>query len=61
MAGLASGCDAAYIHEEPFGIVDLMRDLEIMTSKMNQGKIERGLLLRNEHANENYSTDFIYK
>ena len=31
MAGLAGGSDAAYIHEESFGIKDLMDDLEIMT------------------------------
>ena len=61
MAGLAGGCDAAYIQEEPFGIADLMRDLEIMQNKMNQGKIERGLILRNEKANENYTTDFLYR
>ena len=61
MAGLAGGSDAAYIHEESFGIKDLMDDLEIMTRKMNHGRIERGLLLRNEKANENYTTDFITK
>jgi len=61
MAGLAGGSDAAYIHEESFGIKDLMDDLEIMTRKMNHGRIERGLVLRNEKANENYTTDFISK
>jgi len=61
MAGLAGGSDAAYIHEETFGIKDLMDDLEIMTRKMNHGRIERGLVLRNEKANENYDTDFITK
>ena len=61
MAGLAGGADAAYIMEEKFSIKDLMRDLEIMSHKMCNGKIERGLILRNEKANENYSTDFIYK
>ena len=61
MAGLAGGCDAAYIQEEHFGIADLMRDLEIMQNKMNQGKIERGLILRNEKANDNYTTDFLYR
>ena len=59
MAGLAGGSDAAYIHEESFGIKDLMDDLEIMVRKMNHGRIERGLILRNEKANENYTTDFI--
>ena len=27
MAGLAGGSDAAYIHEEKFGVKDVMRDL----------------------------------
>lgn len=61
MAGLAGGSDAAYIHEEKFGIKQLMEDLEIMSNKMTEGKIERGLILRNEKANENYTTDFITK
>jgi len=60
MAGLAGGCDAAYIHEEPFKIKDLMKDLDIMKSKMEKGKIERGLIMRNERACENYTTDFIF-
>ena len=59
MAGLAGGSDAAYIHEESFGGKDLMDDLEIMIRKMNHGRIEHGLILRNEKANENYTTDFI--
>ncbi len=60
-AGLAGGCDAAYIHEEPFDIKDLLRDLEILKSKMDHGKIERGLILRNEKANYNYTTDFLFR
>jgi len=60
MAGLAGGSDAAYIHEEPFKVKDLLRDLEILRNKIDKGKIERGLVLRNEKANENYTTDFLY-
>ena len=61
MAGLAGGSDAAYIHEEPFGIRDLLEDFDRMCNKINEGKVQRGLILRNENANENYSTDFITK
>ncbi len=61
MAGLAGGCDAAYIHEEYFGIRDLLKDLEVLSNKINKGKIERGLILRNEKANDHYTTDFLYK
>eukprot|EP00095_Tigriopus_kingsejongensis_P002962 snap_masked-scaffold1455_size40601-processed-gene-0.1 protein:Tk02962 transcript:snap_masked-scaffold1455_size40601-processed-gene-0.1-mRNA-1 annotation:"phosphofructokinase" len=60
MAGLAGGADAAYIYEEKVGIKDLMRDLDIMKGKMIDGRIERGLILRNEKANANYTTDFIF-
>lgn len=61
MAGLAGGSDAAYIHEEKFGINDLMDDLNIMAKKIEEGKVQRGLVLRNENANDNYTTDFIFR
>ena len=61
LAGLAGGSDAAYIHEEKVGIKDLMDDLEVMANKIKEGKVERGLILRNEKANENYTTDFLFR
>jgi len=61
MAGLAGGADAAYIPEEKFGIQELMKDLDIMALKMDKGNIFRGLILRNECANSNYTTDFLYR
>ena len=48
----------SYIHEEPFGIKEIIEDLEALKFKMEKGKIQRGLILRNEHASENYDTDF---
>lgn len=60
LAGLAGGADAAYIYEEPFGIQELQLDVCHMAAKMAEG-VQRGLVLRNEMANENYSTDFIYR
>ena len=59
LAGLATGADAAYINEEKFSIRDLMDDLEIVVRKMNHHRIERGMILRNEKANEAYNTEFI--
>ncbi|XP_043939416.1 ATP-dependent 6-phosphofructokinase, muscle type isoform X2 [Protopterus annectens] len=59
MAGLASGADAAYIFEESFSIHDLQINVEHLTEKMKT-TVKRGLILRNEKCNENYSTDFIY-
>ena len=61
MAGLAGGADAAYIHEEKFSIHDLIKDLDIMAFKMDKGNIYRGLILRNENANSNYDTDFLFR
>ncbi|RZC32655.1 PFK domain containing protein, partial [Asbolus verrucosus] len=60
LAGLAGGADAAYIHEEKFTIKDLQQDVYHMATKMSEG-VERGLILRNEKASENYNTDFIYR
>ncbi|XP_041975430.1 ATP-dependent 6-phosphofructokinase isoform X1 [Aricia agestis] len=60
LAGVAGGADAAYIYEEKFSIKDLQQDVYHMASKMTGG-IQRGLILRNEKANENYNTDFIYR
>uniref|UniRef100_A0A3Q0TH35 ATP-dependent 6-phosphofructokinase n=1 Tax=Amphilophus citrinellus TaxID=61819 RepID=A0A3Q0TH35_AMPCI len=60
VGGLASGADAAYIYEEPFDIKDLQANVEHLTEKMKTS-IQRGLVLRNENSNENYTTDFIYQ
>ena len=58
LAALASGADQAYIYEEPFTIKDLIDDVDHLRKKM-EGHLKRGLLLRNEMANEHYTTDFI--
>nr|XP_033787425.1 ATP-dependent 6-phosphofructokinase, platelet type isoform X4 [Geotrypetes seraphini] len=60
MGALAAGADAAYIFEEPFDIRDLQANVEHLTEKMKTS-IQRGLVLRNENCNENYTTDFIYQ
>ncbi|XP_033988313.1 ATP-dependent 6-phosphofructokinase, platelet type isoform X6 [Trematomus bernacchii] len=60
VGGLAAGADAAYIYEEPFDIKDLQANVEHLTEKMKTS-IQRGLVLRNENCNENYTTDFIYQ
>jgi len=59
-SGLAGGADSAYIFEEKFSIKDLKQDVYDMASKMAEG-VQRGLILRNEKANNNYNTDFIYR
>ncbi|XP_039982464.1 ATP-dependent 6-phosphofructokinase, platelet type isoform X6 [Xiphias gladius] len=60
VGGLAAGADAAYIYEEPFDIRDLQANVEHLTEKMKTS-IQRGLVLRNENCNDNYTTDFIYQ
>lgn len=60
VGGLAAGADAAYIFEEAFDIRDLQANVEHLTQKMKTS-IQRGLVLRNENSNVNYTTDFIYQ
>ncbi|XP_048121919.1 ATP-dependent 6-phosphofructokinase, platelet type isoform X3 [Alosa alosa] len=60
VGGLAAGADAAYIYEEPFDIRELQANVEHLTDKMKTS-IQRGLVLRNENCNDNYTTDFIYQ
>ncbi|XP_078489464.1 ATP-dependent 6-phosphofructokinase, muscle type isoform X5 [Ciona intestinalis] len=60
MSGLAAGADAAYIFEEEFSIKDLQKNIYHLRNKM-KGKIQRGLILRNEKANDNFSTDFVHR
>ncbi|XP_066151251.1 ATP-dependent 6-phosphofructokinase isoform X7 [Euwallacea fornicatus] len=60
LSGLAGGADAAYIYEEKFTIKDLQQDVYHMATKMSEG-VQRGLILRNEKASENYNTEFIYR
>ncbi|XP_061603193.1 ATP-dependent 6-phosphofructokinase, muscle type-like isoform X7 [Phyllopteryx taeniolatus] len=59
MAGLAAGADAAYIFEEKFNIKDLEGNVEHLLEKMKT-TVKRGLVLRNENSNANYTTDFIF-
>ncbi|XP_074123285.1 ATP-dependent 6-phosphofructokinase, platelet type isoform X1 [Sminthopsis crassicaudata] len=60
MGGLSAGADIAYIFEEKFDIRELQANVEHLTEKMKTS-IQRGLVLRNENCNENYTTDFIYQ
>ncbi|KAM3620943.1 uncharacterized protein V6R79_003932 [Siganus canaliculatus] len=59
MAGLASGADAAYVYEDHFNIRDLETNVEHLVEKMKT-TVKRGLILRNEKCNANYTTDFIF-
>ena len=58
MGALASGADSAYIFEEKFSVKDLEKDVDHLINKFKHG-MERGIILRNENCNQNYTTDFI--
>lgn len=60
MAAIAGGADAAYIFEEPFGIAELQNDVAHLSAKI-KGGVKRGLILKNENANANYTGDFIHR
>ena len=60
LSGLAGGADAAYIYEEHFGINELRLDVKHLKAKI-EDKVQRGLILVNEKANKNYSTEFIFR
>ncbi|CAL9689579.1 unnamed protein product [Knipowitschia caucasica] len=61
VGGLAAGADSVYIYEEPFDIRDLQANVEHLTEKMKTSSIQRGIVLRNENCNENFTTDFMYQ
>lgn len=60
MSGLSAGADISYIFEEKFDIQELQANVRHLTAKMKTS-VQRGLVLRNEHCSENYTTDFIYQ
>ncbi|KAL4218413.1 hypothetical protein ACF0H5_023149 [Mactra antiquata] len=59
MSGLAGGADAAYIYEDKVSITDLRDDVFHLKNKILNAGVQRGLVLRNEYASHNYTTDFI--
>ncbi|XP_064596985.1 ATP-dependent 6-phosphofructokinase-like isoform X2 [Liolophura sinensis] len=61
MSGLAGGADQAYIYEESFNMEDLQGDVRHLKTKIYEKGVQRGLILRNENANSNYTTNFIYQ
>lgn len=58
LAGMATGAERVYIHEEGVTLSDLQADVEILSQAFRSGK-KLGLLIRNEYANKVYTTHFI--
>ncbi|WP_026369310.1 6-phosphofructokinase [Kallotenue papyrolyticum] len=58
MSGLATGAERVYLPEEGIRLRDLETDLAGMIEDFRRGK-RLSLVIRNEHANPLYTTDFI--
>ncbi|MBK6712684.1 MAG: 6-phosphofructokinase [Chloroflexi bacterium] len=58
MSALATGAERVYIHEEGVTLKDLVEDVSQLIEGFQRGK-RVGLMIRNEHANDIYSTDFM--
>jgi 6-phosphofructokinase 1 len=58
LGGLATGAERVYMHEEGITLRDLQADVEELTAGFKSGK-RLGLMIRNEYANQIYTTHFI--
>jgi 6-phosphofructokinase 1 len=58
MAGLATGAERVYMHEEGVRLADLQADLEHLIEGFKGGK-RLGLMIRNEAVNPIYTTGFM--
>jgi 6-phosphofructokinase 1 len=59
MGAMATGAERAYLHEEGVSLNDMAYDVERLDVGFKRGK-RLGLLIRNEMANEIYSTAFMH-
>jgi 6-phosphofructokinase 1 len=58
MGALATGAERVYLHEEGVSMHDLVQDVEAFRHAFQHGK-RLGLVIRNEMANEVYTTNFM--
>ncbi len=58
MGAIATGAERAYLHEEGVTLKDMVKDVEELNDGFLKGK-RLGLLIRNEKANEIYTTSFM--
>ncbi len=58
MSAMASGAERVYIHEEGVSLSDLVEDVAQLVTGFSRGK-RLGLIIRNEMANEIYTTNFM--
>ena len=60
MSALATGAERVYLPEEGLKLQDLVDDVNQLVAGFKHGK-RLGLIIRNEKANETYTTDFMCK
>ncbi len=58
MGAIATGAERAYLHEEGVTLNDMVKDVDELNDGFLKGK-RLGLIIRNELANEIYSTSFM--
>jgi 6-phosphofructokinase 1 len=58
MSGLATGAEKVYLHEEGISLKGMTRDVNMLTEDFESGK-SLALVIRNELANNIYTTNFI--
>ncbi len=58
MAGLSTGAERVYLHEEGVSLADMKNDLDHLVQGFTGGK-RLGLVIRNEMANPTYTTQFM--
>ncbi len=58
MSGLATGAERVYMNEEGITLRDMKTDLDLLVDGFSGGK-RLGLIIRNEQANQIYSTAFM--
>jgi 6-phosphofructokinase 1 len=58
MGGLATGAEQVYLNEQGVTLQALQKDVEILSEGFRQGK-RLGLMIRNEYANDIYTTSFM--
>lgn len=58
MSAMATGAERVYIHEEGVTLQDMVQDVNQLVTGFKRGK-RLGIMIRNEMANEIYSTSFM--
>ncbi|KAH9499148.1 hypothetical protein Btru_006796 [Bulinus truncatus] len=61
LSGIAAGADCAFIKEEPFTVRDVQHACNGIRNKLEFSGVKQGLIIRNENANPNLTTDFMYR